>query len=58
MLFPRNLQFLVSLCVLCNIKPAFGALYDGISSLPQDKQYDYVIVGGQWFYTFFLYMAV
>jgi hypothetical protein len=46
------LQRLVALSILFSVEPALGALYDSMSSLPQNKQYDYIIVGGEQLFFF------
>jgi hypothetical protein len=46
------LKNLVLVSVLLSVEPALGALYDGMSWLPEGKQYDYIIVGCEFFLPF------
>jgi hypothetical protein len=41
------LRHLLLLASLVSIEPALGALYEDMASLPTDKDYDYIIVGGK-----------
>jgi hypothetical protein len=37
----------ILLAILASIESTLGALYDDMASLPADKVYDYIIVGGE-----------
>jgi hypothetical protein len=38
---------LVALAIFLSVQPAFGTLYASMDLLPQDKEYDYIVVGGK-----------
>jgi hypothetical protein len=41
------LRSILLFTLLASVKPTLGELYDDMASLPVDKVYDYIIVGGE-----------